>query len=144
MTFDDVYYAASLIEYIGRVTKNHREDVVRALQISGLVRLLKLASIYHCLSIESAAAEFIDRYNISVGDYDTVSSCKYSIPSYLAIGKVFARLIDAVAQSPDEYAEVTYRVFCSGIADAITNFNSALYFSSSEEVAYHYRTRYAS
>ena len=37
---NDVFYTCSLIEYIGRVTKNHRKDVVSALGTNGVKAIL--------------------------------------------------------------------------------------------------------
>ena len=54
---NDVFYTCSLIEYIGRVTKNHRKDVVSALGTNGVKAILDSADVFHCQSFEQSADE---------------------------------------------------------------------------------------
>ena len=80
-TKNDMFYVCSLIEYIGRRTKNHRKDVVKALGIEGVNMILDYADVYHCQSFEQSADEVCDIFPIQDGTYDTVSNCKYKVPS---------------------------------------------------------------
>ena len=61
---NDVYYVCSLIEYIGRITKNRRKDVVLTIGVDGIENILKLADVYHCLTFEEVSDEIIQKYNI--------------------------------------------------------------------------------
>lgn len=38
---NDYFYVCALIEYIGRETRNHRGDIVRAIGIKGIEKLLR-------------------------------------------------------------------------------------------------------
>lgn len=137
-TFQDVYYTAALVEYIGRSTCNRRSVVVKTIGEKGINHLLEVACVNHCLPIEQVSAEVIERYEIPSGDYDTVGSCRYKVPDYKAIGKVYARLIQDISE-PDDYAECFYAVFISGIEDQISDFNAAFFFAPRSEVAAYYR-----
>lgn len=137
ITFQDVFYTASLVEHIGRSTLNRRSVVVKAIGEEGIKHLLNVACVNHCLPIEQVSAEVIERYHIAKGDYDTVGDCRYKVPAYKAVGKVYARLIQDIAE-PDDYAENFYAVFTSGIEDKISDFNGTLYFAPRSEVAAYY------
>ena len=47
----------------------------------------------HCLSFEQVSNELIDYFNISEENFDTISSCKYTVPAFLAIDKGYQKLI---------------------------------------------------
>ena len=89
----NLFFVCSLIEYIARGTKNRRLDVVRQLG-DDFSRIYKYADVFHCEPIEKVADDFIQKDNISDGNYDNLSKCKYTIPDYWDIGEVFARLIE--------------------------------------------------
>lgn len=141
--YDDVFYTASLIEFVGRKTMNRRADVVQAIGVEGLRKLVNLADVNHCLPFEQVSDEVIERYHISEGSYDTVRSCKYQVPSYLSIGSVYAKLVTRVETDREKYPDTLFGVMTSGISDAISNFNSAFYFAPAEEIEYYYRHRFA-
>ena len=48
----------------------------------------------HCLSFEQVSDEVSDYYRIKEGDFDTISNCHYSVPSYLDIGKLYSIMIE--------------------------------------------------
>ena len=83
---DDIYYICSLIEFIARKTKNHRQEGIRHFSKADVERQLRLAEVNHCLSFEQVADELIEDYGISDGDFDTVKECRYEVPSFLSIG----------------------------------------------------------
>ena len=64
---DDIYYVCSLIEFIARKTKNHRQDVIRYFSKKDIQRQLRLAEVNHCLSFEQVADELIEDYGIKNG-----------------------------------------------------------------------------
>ena len=74
-----LFYLCSLIEFIGRITKNKRSYVVERVGEKRLRKILDLADIYHSDNIERVAADFIVESGIEVGAYDNVSRCRYSV-----------------------------------------------------------------
>ena len=126
---DDLFYLCSLIEYIGRKTQNHRGDVVKMIGKEEFENLYKLASVNHCLSFEQVSDEVIEKNNIINGDYDTISSCKYEIPSYRDIGANYKRIILNV--NKNDIIDTLYDVFTSFISDAMSNFNSDFFYQNS-------------
>lgn len=125
---DDLFYLCSLIEYIARKTSNHRRYVVEKIGKEELDKLYKLASVNHCLSFEQVSDEIIEKFNIVVGDYDTISSCKYEVPSYRDIGANYKRIILSVNNG--NVIDTLYDVFTSFISDAMSNFNSDFYYQN--------------
>ena len=126
---DDIYYVCTMIEYIARVTKNHRKDVIKKFSIKNIEHQLRVAGVNHCLSFEQVSDEWIEQYGIDMGNYDTVSECKYKVPSVTAIGRVYQQLVVAVADINEE-AQAIIDVFSSFISDEISNFNSNVYYSN--------------
>ena len=135
---NDLLYVCSLIEFLGRVTNNHRSTLVKILGKEEIKRQLKLAEVNHCLSFEQVSDELIEYFNISKGEFDTVSTCKYDVPSYLAIGKDYQRLIIDVGSKQESIEETIYNVFTSFISDEISNFNSSVYYSSPDYLKWSY------
>ena len=126
---NDIYYVCCMIEFTSRKTKNHRSTVAKKLGISGIQQELSDAAVSHCLSFEEVAEEWTLRYGIPEGDFDTVGNCRYEVPSVTSIGRVYLRLIEAIPDDvPDEEKILT--VFTSFISDAISDFNSSVYYSS--------------
>lgn len=137
-SFNDLYYAASLVEFIGRKSKNRRKDIANVLGIDGIQHLIEYADVNHCLPFERVADELMEDFEIEIGTFDTESSCKYKVPSFLSIGKVYARLVCDISDSPDQFGENLFAVLTSDFSDAISDFNSSLYFAPRAEVAYYY------
>ena len=135
---NDYFYVCALIEYIGRETRNHRGDIVRAIGINGIEKLLRDAEVNHCLSFEQVSDEVISYYGIEQGDFDTLSGCKYSVPSYLDIGKLYSIMVEDCAE-PGKEAEELMKIFSSFISDAISNFNSDLYYQNPDYLEWSYR-----
>ncbi|MBR5336540.1 MAG: hypothetical protein IK152_00960 [Lachnospiraceae bacterium] len=127
--YNDLIYVCSLIEYIARETKNHRGDIVESLGVEGIERQLKDAEVNHCLSFEQVSFEIIEQYGIKNGDYDTISSCRYSVPAYVDIGKLYAIVIKDVSKGKD-IAKTVKKVFSSFVSDAISGFNSDMYYQN--------------
>ena len=141
-TFDDIYYTASLIEFLGRKTRNRRKEIVEYLGISGVEYLLETACVNHYLSMEQVSDELIVEYGIQEGTFDSVRECKYTVPSEARIGKVYARLVYTISKTENQYGEKLYEVFTSSFSDAISDFNSSLFFAPADEIAYYYETQY--
>ena len=126
---DDIYYVCSLIEFIARKTKNHRQDVIRHFSKADVERQLRLAEVNHCLSFEQVADELIQDYGISDGDFDTVKECRYDVPSFLSIGMLYQELVLSTMKNEDA-AQGIIDVFSSFISDEISDFNSNVYYTN--------------
>ena len=135
---NDLFYLCSLIEFLGRKTKNHGGEIVKILGIKEIKRQLSLAEVNHCVSFDEVAQELIEYFNIKDGDFDTVKSCKYEVPSVQSIGKEYERLIIDVRKEEEDIAYVLYNVFTSFISDEISNFNSCVYYSNPQYLKYCY------
>ena len=99
---DDIYYVCTMIEYVARITNNHRKEIVSKLAKKGIEHELKVAEVNHCLSFEQVSDEWIDQYHISMGEFNTVSNCKYTVPSVTSIGRVYQELVIATAAENEE------------------------------------------
>ncbi len=83
---NDLFYVCSLIEYIARQTNNKRGVITEALGRRGVEKQLFDAEVNHCLSFEQVSDEVIEQYKIPEGNFDTITECKYTIPSFQDIG----------------------------------------------------------
>lgn len=140
--YNDIYYTACLIEFTGRKTKNSRKSIVERIGKEGLLRLISLSDVNHCLPFEQVSDELIEDYQIKEGTFDTISNCKYSVPSVTRIGRVYARLVETISKSKDAYGETLYEVMTSSLPDAISDFNSSLFFAPVEELTFYYNEEY--
>lgn len=95
---NDFFYVCSLIEYIARQTKNRRRVITEALGKEGIEKQLYDAEVNHCLSFEQVSDEIIEQYRIAQGDFDTITDCKYAVPSFLDIGKLYSIMIEDCAR----------------------------------------------
>lgn len=135
---NDYFYVCALIEYIGRKTKNHRGNIVKAIGQDGIKKLLYDAEMNHCLSFEQVSDEVIEYYGIKEGDFDTISNCKYDVPSYLDIGKLYSIMIEDCATN-GKLIEELMKIFTSFISDKISDFNTDLYYQNPDYLEWSYR-----
>ena len=133
-----LFFTCRLIEFIGRETKNNRQDVLDYLGTEDVTRIYKYADVFHCEPIEKVADDFIQRNHIPSGTFDNVSSCKYDVPDYWDIGEVFERLVEDVYEKTDVIKGI-FEVYHSWMAERILNFNSDLYYQSREYIAVCYK-----
>lgn len=141
MTVDeknDLFYVCALIEFIARKTTNKRGDIVRAIGERGLRKQLRDAGVNHCLSFEQVSDEVIEVYDIKNGNFDTISDCKYSVPSFLDIGKLYSIMIIDCAEPGDEVEELI-QIFQSFISDEISDFSTDLYYQNPDYLEWSYR-----
>lgn len=111
---NDLFYTCSLIDYIARKTKNTRVDVVNTLGKKNLDKIYDLADVYHCDNIDNVSGE-----------------CKYAIPSYWDIGKVYKRLIKKVSESEGiTVIDALIKVYNSFISEKIDEYNSSVYYEN--------------
>ncbi|MCC8150961.1 MAG: hypothetical protein LIO96_05785 [Lachnospiraceae bacterium] len=135
---NDFFYVCSLIEYVSRLTKNRRGDVVKALGKEGVLKQLKDASVNHCLTFEQVGDEVIERYGIHQGDFDTITNCKYSVPGYMDIGKLYTIMIEDLAEPGQEVDEMI-NIFTSFISDEISTFKTGVYYENPSYLECSYR-----
>ena len=126
-----LFFTCSLIDYIARKTKNTRVEVVNALGKKNLAKIYDLSDVYHSDNIERVSDDFIREARIKMGNYDNVTACKYAIPSYWDIGKVYKRLIKAVAEREKiEIIDALLKVYNSIVSSKIDDYNSSMYYEN--------------
>ncbi len=103
-----LFYACSLIEFIGRERKMKRSEVVRILGEKTIRQIYRYADVFHCEPIAKTADDFITNLNIPEGAFDNVASCRYEVPDYWTIGEVYERLIEDI--SGDDEAHIVARL----------------------------------
>ena len=135
---NDYFYVCSFIEYIARETLNHRSDIVKAIGKEDIEKLLHDAEVDHCLSFEQVSDEVISYYGIEQENFDTITGFKYSVPSFLDIGKLYSIMIEDCAKPGDEVQELL-KIFSSFISDEISNFNTDLYYQNPDYLEWSYR-----
>jgi hypothetical protein len=129
---NDLFFVCSVIEQIGRATKNRRADVVTALGKDLLARCLELADVYHCEPIEHTAAELIEKCGVTTGGFDNTAS-EFAIPAVFDIAKVYKRLIVSVVQnSGTSPIDALIGVYTSWISDKISDYGCSMYYESPE------------
>ena len=90
-----------------------------------------MADIYHSDNIERVSDDFIEQSGIKEGNFDNVKECNYAIPSHWDIGKVYKRLIKAVAEHEKiEVIDALIKVYNSFLSDKIDDYNSSMYYES--------------
>ncbi|MBU3135779.1 hypothetical protein KPL39_05805 [Clostridium gasigenes] len=134
----NLFYVCSLIEFLGRKTKNTRGTIVQTLGKKEIERQLEIAEVNHCLSFEQVSDEIIEYFNIEEGHFDSVGLCKYNVPSFQAIGKEYQRLIIDVSSEKSNIVDMIYEVFQSFISEEISDFNSSVYYSSPQYLKHSY------
>lgn len=128
---NDLFFTCSLIDYIGRKTKNTRGDVVNALGKKRLEKIYDLADVYHSDNIDRVSDDFIEECKITKGNFDNVGECGYSIPSHWDIGKVYKRLIKQVSREKgEEIIDTLIKVYNSFISPKIDDYNSSMYYEN--------------
>jgi hypothetical protein len=128
---NNLFFLCSLIEYIGRKTKNHRNVVVNAVGKDDLQHIFDLADVYHSENIDKLSFELIEKHHIGNGIFDNVATAKYSIPTHWDIGKVYKRLIIAVSQKENKpLIDTLSEVYNSWLSRKIEDFNGSIYYES--------------
>ena len=125
---NDLFYVCSLIEHVGRKTKNRRGDVVAAMDDDCLGHQLDYADMNHSLPFDRVSDELIAECGIREGAFDTISACKYSIPTATSIGKVYSTLIEETDEG--DTVQSLRKVFSSFIIDEISDFANGVYYQN--------------
>lgn len=133
---NDLFFVCSLIEYIGRQTKNEQKVVVNALGRKGLDHYYELAEIYHCENIDKVTNEIVHKYHIETGTYDNLLTATDNTPTHWDIGKVMQRLIRKVAEQSDgDVINALIKVYNSWIVSKINDYSNSMYY---ENTSYQY------
>ena len=128
---NDLFFTCSLIDYIARKTKNTRSDVVNALGKKRLEKSYELADVYHSDNIDRVSDDFIQEASIKNGEFDNVKECRYAIPSFWDIGKVYKRLVKSVAEEEKTgVVDALINVYNSFISSKIDDYNSSMYYEN--------------
>lgn len=127
---NDLFFACSLIKYIARKTKNTKKYIVQKLGKKSILKMYELAEVYHSENIEKVSDEFINISGIKIGSYDNVKDCKYDVPTYWDIGKVYKRLIVMVNDKEEDFVDTLIDVLSSWILEKIDNYNSSMYYEN--------------
>lgn len=138
---NDYFYVCSLIEYTARQTKNKRRVIVEALGKTGIEKQLYDAEVNRCLSFEQVSDELIAQYKIADGDFDTITDCKYTVPGFMDIGKLYGIMIEDCAESGKEVDELM-KLFSSFISDEISDFQTDVYYQNPSYLECSYRAGY--
>jgi len=128
---NNLFFLCSLIEYIGRKTKNHRNVVVNAIGKEDLQHIFDLADVYHSENIDKLAFTYTEKHRIKEGTFDNVANAKYVIPTHWDIGKVYKRLIiDLHKKEHGLIVDTLIAVYNSWLSLKIEDFNSSIYYES--------------
>lgn len=131
--FSDLFFTCSLIEFIGRSRRLTRCDVVSNLGEKVIAHIYEHADTLHCEQIAKTADFFVEHCNLPEGDFDNVADCRYTVPDYWTIGKVYARLIADVTNG-NNVARTLIEVYTSSIDALISNFNSDFFYQPRENI----------
>ena len=136
---NNLFFLCSLIEYIGRKTKNHRNVIVNAIGKEHLQHIFDLADVYHCENIDKLLYELTEKFNIEGGIFDNVGNAKYSIPTHWDIGKVYKRLIIEVSKKENRpLIDILSEVYNSWLSRKIEDFNGSIYYESRDYLFHSY------
>jgi hypothetical protein len=107
-----------------------------------LEKIYEYADVYHCDNIARVSDDFIEEAQIKTGTFDNVKACKYAIPSYWDIGKVYKRLIKQIAQEEQKAViDVLIEVYNSFISPKIDDYNSSVYYENPSYIFECYREK---
>ena len=119
---NDIYYTASLLEYLARETKNRRSVIAQILGITGIASIYTYADMHHCLPFEQVAALF--------------KATDSTPPKHTRIGKAYANLVCDIQPDPEQYPASLYDICCSKISEWMTDYRSAFYYSPRDYILY--------
>ena len=131
---NDLFFVCSVIEYISRKTKNTKKIIIEKLGKENIKKIYELAEIYHSENIDKVADEFIEKCDIVNGEYDITENCKYRVPTFWEIGKVYQRLILKVNNNKNDYIETLINVLSSWIIEKIDDYNSSMYYENPDYI----------
>ena len=132
----DLFFTCSLLELMARITCQRRGALVTILSRKIVEHIYSHADVLHCEPIDKTADTFIEMCSVPHGDFDNVSNCKYTVPTYWDIGKVYTRLIQDV--NDGDLIGTLFRVYLSSTSDAISNFNSDFFYQPRDFIKFYF------
>ncbi|MDO4554379.1 MAG: hypothetical protein Q4B70_04450 [Lachnospiraceae bacterium] len=138
---NNLFYVCALVEYTARKTKNKRGVIVESLGEEGIRRQLCTADVNHCLSFEQVSDELIEDYQIPQGNFDTIINCRYKIPGFQDIGRLYSYMVLDCARPGEEIKEMI-KIFTSFISDEISNFKTGVYYENLSYLECSYKEGY--
>lgn len=133
-----LFYTCSLIEYIGRIQKKRRGEILDTLGYKKIERIYEYSDVFHCEPIEKVAFEFMNECQMTLGTFDNVGECRFLIPDYWTIGEVYERLIED-SYSDEDIVEGIWEAYHSWIDEKISDYNTDFYFQPRDYIAACYR-----
>ena len=136
----DLFFTCSLIEYIGRLTKNERHVVVNQLGFEGIDYIYEYADVLHCENIDAVSDEIITHYNVVNGDYDNIKECEnvgYLVPTFWDIGKVYTYLFGIIFREDNivtrkDKVEFIIEFYNTRTSYLINDYTASVYFIQPE------------
>lgn len=132
---NDLFFTCSLIEYIARKTKNPAVIIANSLGKDNIAKIYDLADVYHSDNIETVSDFFINDCSIENGDFDNVKACKYQLPSYWDIGKIYKRLIIGLSKEKGiDRIDALLFAYNSPMSDILNNYNCSFYYDAPQNI----------
>lgn len=128
-----LFFVCALIETIGRQQKQPRSVVVKLLGRRVIRQLLRDADILHCEPINKVADDYIERYELSEGSYDNVAGSRYRVPDVWTIAKVYARLVEDIAQG--DLVDALMRVYRKWTDKYLSDYDLPVYYQPRDYIA---------
>lgn len=138
---NDLFFLCSLIEYMARKTKNHRNVVVNAMGAKRIEKIYLLADVYHSENMDKLTDEIIVAADIPQGHFDNIAMAKFDIPSHWDIGKVYKRLIISICDSTGKsVTDTLIEVYNSWLSRKLEDYNSSLFYESPDYLSACYKS----
>jgi len=132
---NDLFFTCSLIDYIGRKTKNHRADVVNQLGKERIAKIYELADVYHCDSIDRVSDDFIAEAEIQTGSFFNVEKARYTIPTHWEMGQIYRRLTQGIAKYENiGIIDALFKAYNSFVSEKIDDYNSIFYCENPQNI----------
>ncbi len=132
---NDLFFACSLVEYIGRQTRNRREDVVDALGRERLERIVEYADVLHSENVAAVADRLVEEAGIEEGRFDNVACARYGTPTHWDMGKVYKRLALGIMRERGVCAvDALIEAFHSPVAPLINDYNGSFFYEAPANV----------
>ena len=106
-----------------------------------MARIIELADVYHSDNIDAVSDGFIEDATISEGSFDNVAAARYAVPSHWDVGKVYKRLVLAIADREGvDLPEALLRAYRSPVSALIDDYNGSFYYDSPQAIYDAYAT----
>lgn len=134
ISHNDLYFMCYMIERVSRKIHQHNKYTVNAIGKTNLEHLISLANVLHSKNPLEVEKEWIDDYNLVMGEFDIRNvdkSLVSVIPSETQIAKVYKRLIISTLQPNEDYVDGLLRIYNNDICQTIDNYNCSAFYEPS-------------